>query len=135
MQIVDEFPTIWRTIFLLSKVWHTNSDVALKMCMTIFQTVTMRSWQLHFCQTTLEESPKYHVSIPTQLWKCVWLFFKQLFWVAGSFIFCQTRRSLQSIMDQFLRNFKNVYDYFSNSNFEYLAASFLPYKLGGVSKV
>ncbi len=58
----------------------------------------------------------YHVPVPMLIEKFVWIYFKQLFTVAGSIIFRHTNsRSLQSILYQFLRTFLNLYDYPSNN--------------------
>ncbi len=53
----------------------------------------------------------YHVPVPPLIEKFVWIYFKQLFTVAGSIIFWHTNsRSLQSIFYQFLCTFLNLYD-------------------------
>jgi hypothetical protein len=58
----------------------------------------------------------YHVPVPTLIENFVWIYFKQLFTVAGSIIFWHTNsRRLQSILYQFLHTFLNLYDYPSNS--------------------
>ncbi len=58
----------------------------------------------------------YLVPVPTLIEKFVWIYFQQLFTVAGSIIFWHTNsRSLLSILYQFLRTFLNLYDYPSNS--------------------
>jgi hypothetical protein len=58
----------------------------------------------------------YHVPVPMLIEKFVWIYFNQLFTVAGSIIFWHTNsRSLQSILYWFLCTFLNLNDYPSNS--------------------